>query len=268
MKIVITRPSELSHKFIDLLIGDNRVDNFNCDCHFEPLLIPTLEINFKKINIDLNKYNWIIFTSPRGVMGLYKNKNNIKNFDLSNKKIGVIGEETNKELYKLFNRYADVIPEKYVGEGFLNELKKHITENDKILLPTTPASRDVLYKNLNCDVVHVYSSEKPEDIKLKIGNLKEITKYENLQNKKIIITFTSGLTAKNFFDNCDNEIMKLLNGHYFVSIGPITKKVVDEYLDKYKNKYNINYSSLMPEKYTIEEMAKLIKNIKNNNYNI
>ncbi|UXM85167.1 uroporphyrinogen-III synthase [Methanococcus aeolicus] len=246
MKVIITRPTETGLQFANLLDDD-----------FEPILIPTLELRFKKIDTDLKKYNWIVFTSPRGVMGLYKNKNNIKNFDLTNKKIGVIGIETEKEVKKLFGRDADVIPKKYTAEHLLEELKKHVNEQDKILIPTTPSARDILHKNLNADLEFVYCSEEPSNIAQKLKDLKEIIKYEELKNNKIILTFTSGLTAKNFFKNADSELRELLKNHYIVSIGEITKKTVDSYEEE--------YNSIIPKKYTINGMVEIIKKLRNKN---
>jgi uroporphyrinogen-III synthase len=243
MKVIITRPTEMGLQFANLLDGD-----------FEPILIPTLELQFKKIDIDLLKYTWIVFTSPRGVMGLYKNKNNIKNFDLTNKKIGVIGIETEKEVKKLFDKDADVIPKKYTAEHLLEELKKHVNEQDKILIPTTPSARDILHKNLNADLEFVYCSKEPSNIAQKLKDLKEIIKYEELKNNKIILTFTSGLTAKNFFKNADSELIEILKNHYIVSIGEITKKTVDSYG---------GYNSIIPNKYTINEMVEIIKRLRN-----
>ena len=62
MKVVLTRPKERASYFAKLL-EDNG---------FEPILIPTLELIYKTdVKIDVDKYDWILFTSPSGVRGLY-----------------------------------------------------------------------------------------------------------------------------------------------------------------------------------------------------
>ena len=89
MKVVITRPTEQGIKFANLLKKE--------DDNFEPILIPTLELVFKDVCVDLDKYDWVVFTSPRGVMGLFKNLDESGIKKINDKKIGVIGIESAKE---------------------------------------------------------------------------------------------------------------------------------------------------------------------------
>lgn len=243
MKVVVTRPEEKGIYFAKLLDREG----------FEPILIPTLDLVFKDVEVDLDKYDWIVFTSPRGAEGLFRI---LKEDDLKkimDKKIGAIGVETAKEFKKIFNKDVDVVPEKYTAENLLEALQKVVKEDEKILIPTTPSTRDVLKKNLpNVDLVFVYSSEEPKDIKEKLEKLKEIVREEKENGKKIVLTFTSGLTAKNFFKNSDEELLNLLKDQYVVSIGPITKKNVDKY----------GFDSLIPsDEYTINGMLNVIKKL-------
>ncbi|WP_423793345.1 uroporphyrinogen-III synthase [Methanocaldococcus indicus] len=234
MDVIITRPKERAKAFLEILKKEG----------FNPIILPTIEIVYKKVNINLDKYNWIIFTSPSGVIGLYKN---LKDKNLDNKKIAVIGEKTNKTLKKYFNREADIIPSEYTAEKLLEEIKKVAKRDDKFLFPTTPATRDILKNNLNVDLVYVYSSEEPKDLKEKINNLKN-----HLKDKKFILTFTSSLTAKNFFKYVDDEFYNTIKNNYVVAIGPITAKTLEE----------LNLSPITPKKYTIEGMLKEIKKLR------
>ena len=251
MKVIITRPKENGIHFAELLKKE--------DDTYEPILIPTLELRFKDVDVDLDKYQWIVFTSPRGVLGFFRNLDEKDIEKVKNKKIGTIGIETAKEFKKIFKKDVDVIPDKYTADYLLEALKKHVKEDEKILIPTTPSSRDVLHKNLNADLIFVYSSEEPDDIKSKLMDLKNIILEEELNNKKIILTFTSGLTAKNFFKNADTELMEMLKNHYIVSIGPITKKTVDS--------YGYSANSIIPDKYTVKGMIEIIKKLKNKTNN-
>ena len=248
MKVVITRPKKDGIHFAELLKKENNA--------FEPILIPTLELKFKDVDIDLDKYQWIVFTSPRGVLGFFRNLDKEDIEKIKNKKIGTIGIETAKEFKKIFKKDVDVIPKKYTAECLLEALKKHVKSNEKILIPTTPSARDILHKNLNAELIFVYSSEEPDNIKSKLRDLKDIIKKEELNNKKIILTFTSGLTAKNFFKNADSELKEMLKNHYIVSIGPITKKTIDKYCHG-------NLNSIIPKEYTIKGMIEVIKRLKN-----
>ncbi|WP_456375382.1 uroporphyrinogen-III synthase, partial [Methanocaldococcus sp.] len=181
MKVVITRPKERSEVFAKLLKKEG----------FEPILFPTLEIVYNKdVNVDLNKYDWIIFTSPSGVIGLYNILDDRKKDRVKDKKIAVIGEKTAKTFKKYFGKFPDIIPKEYTAEKLLEELKKVINGNERFLIPTTPSTRDILKNNLNADLLFVYNSVEPKNLKEKIEKLKK-----ELKDEKFILTFTSGLTA-------------------------------------------------------------------------
>jgi len=242
MKVVITRPAEKGSDFGELLKKEG----------FEHILIPTLDLVFKTVKIDLDKYSWIVFTSPRGIEGLLKNINTEDFEKVVSKKIGVIGIETAKEFKNIFGRDVDVVPELYTAEHLLESLKLEVEMDEKVLIPTTPSTRDVLKNGLNADLVFVYSSEEPVDISKKLENLKKIIAEENKSNKKIVLTFTSSLTAKNFFKSVDKEFLDVLKEQFVVSIGPITKKTVDSF----------GFNSKMPEtNYTTEGMLEIIKGL-------
>ncbi|WP_456416334.1 uroporphyrinogen-III synthase [Methanocaldococcus sp.] len=238
MKVVITRPKERSEVFAKLLKKEG----------FEPILFPTLEIVYNKdVNVDLNKYDWIIFTSPSGVIGLYNILDDRKKDRVKDKKIAVIGEKTAKTFKKYFGKSPDIIPKEYTAEKLLEELKKVINGNERFLIPTTPSTRDILKNNLNADLLFVYNSVEPKNLKEKIEKLKK-----ELKDEKFILTFTSGLTAKNFFKYVDNEFSKIIEKNYIVAIGPITGKVIEEF----------GFKPLLPKIYTIEGIIEVIKNIK------
>ncbi|ABO35542.1 uroporphyrinogen-III synthase [Methanococcus maripaludis C5] len=240
MKVVITRPLEKGKDFSEMLENAG----------FGTIIIPTLELVFKKAEINLEKYSWIVFTSPRGIEGFFKNLTSKDIEKVLTKKIGAIGIETAKEFEKIFKKPVYVIPDLYTAENLLEALEKQVKPGEGVLVPTTPSTRDVLKEGLNADLIFVYSSEEPENISKKLEELEKQVISENKNNKKVILTFTSGLTAKNFFKHCRPEFLELLKEQHVVSIGPITKKNVDSF----------GFDSLMPEKnYTVEGMLPVIK---------
>ncbi|ABR55278.1 Uroporphyrinogen III synthase HEM4 [Methanococcus vannielii SB] len=242
MKVVITRPIEKGSNFGEILKKEG----------FEPILIPTLDLVFKNINLKIDDYSWIVFTSPRGVEGLLKNLSLEDVKKVTSKKIGVIGIETAKEFKNIFGKDADIIPNLYTAENLLLALKKEVKSHEKVLIPTTPSTRDVLKEGLNAELVFVYSSEEPNDIDKKIDDLKKITANENKSGRKIVLTFTSSLTARNFFKHVDLSFLEVLKKQEVVSIGPITKKTVDSF----------GFDSKMhPENYTTKGMVFVIKGL-------
>ncbi|XRP96385.1 uroporphyrinogen-III synthase [Methanocaldococcus sp. 16A] len=237
MKVIITRPKERADVFAELLKKEG----------FEPIIFPTLELVYNKdVNVDLYNYNWLVFTSPSGVIGLYNIIDENKRKEVKNKKIAVIGEKTAKTFKKYFGREPDIIPKEYTAESLLEEIKKVSNKDDKFLIPTTPSTRDVLKNNLNADLLFVYKSVEPENLKEEIERLKE-----EIKNEKFILTFTSGLTAKNFFKYVDDEFANIIKDNYIVAIGPITAKVIEEF----------GFKPLIPKIYTIEGMLEVIKKL-------
>ena len=238
MKVVITRPKERANIFAELLKKEG----------FQPIIFPTLELVYNKdVKVDLDSYNWVVFTSPSGVIGLYNILAENQKEAIKNKKIAVIGEKTAKTFKKYFGREPDVIPKEYTAESLLEEIKKFIKNGDRFLIPTTPSTRDVLKNNLNADLLFVYKSVEPENLKEKVERLKE-----ELKDSKFILTFTSGLTAKNFFKYVDDEFADIIKSNYIVAIGPITAKVIEEF----------GFKALTPKIYTIEGMLEVIKTLK------
>ncbi|ADC70282.1 Uroporphyrinogen III synthase HEM4 [Methanocaldococcus sp. FS406-22] len=238
MKVVITRPKERSDIFANLLKKEG----------FEPIIFPTLEIVYNKdLKVDLDNYNWIAFTSPSGVIGLHNILTEHEKEEIKNKKIAVIGEKTAETFRKYFGRDPDIIPKEYTAESLLEEIKKVIKNGDRFLIPTTPSTRDVLKNNLNADLLFVYKSVEPENLKKDIKKLKEL-----IAKDKFILTFTSGLTAKNFFKYVDDEFSNIIKDNYIVAIGPITAKVIEKF----------GFKPLIPKVYTIEGILEVIKKLK------
>ncbi|HIP17160.1 MAG TPA: uroporphyrinogen-III synthase [Methanothermococcus okinawensis] len=244
MKVIITRPLEQGVEFANLLKKEEK--------DFEPVLLPTLELIYNKIPINIDEYDWIVFTSPRGVKGLFKNLDEEGLKKIKEKKIGAIGIETAREFRRTFNMEVDVVPKEYTAESLLESLKGRLSKKDRILLPTTPASRDILPKNLNGDVIHVYYSKEPDNLKYKISmDLKD--KLSKEKDRNVVLTFTSALTAKNFFKYVDEEFLNMLKKQYIVSIGPITNRAVGRYG---------GLKGYIPKEYTIKGMIEVIKYLK------
>ena len=75
---------------------------------------------------------------------------------------------------------------------------------------------------------------------------------KNIKDERFVLTFTSGLTAKNFFKYVDDEFANIIKDNYIVAIGPITAKVIEKF----------GFKPLIPKIYTIEGMLEVIKMIK------
>lgn len=221
----------------------------------EAIEFPTIEIveNTDHTDIDkaigqIEKYKWIVFTSVNGVKYFFERMKKLS-FDirlLKDAKFCAIGPATAKELNdKGF--VVDCIPEEYVAESIVKELKDKIKVGDNVLLPRADIARRLLEEGLkelgaNVDNVDIYKTIIPKHESEEL--------IELLKERKVdIITFTSSSTAKNFYEILGESNKGLLENITLASIGPITSKTAND-LDM---KINIE-----AEEFTIDGLVEAI----------
>ncbi|MBI5418139.1 uroporphyrinogen-III C-methyltransferase [Candidatus Poribacteria bacterium] len=250
-KIVITRAQDQAGEFAEELEKEGA----------EVIEFPTIEIipakDYKELDEaleNINKYNWIIFTSVNGVKYFFDRlKSKKKDIRiLSNVKLCAIGPKTSEELEKK-GLNVDYVPSEYKAEGIIAGFEKmESVKNLKILLPRAALAREILPEKMkelgaHIDVITVYETILPS------ANTEYLK--EKLINKEIdLITFTSSSTVNNFVEIFIREnikIIDLLKTCKIAAIGPITKDTAQ------KIGLKIDF---VPEKYTIKDFIKEIKN--------
>jgi uroporphyrinogen-III synthase len=219
------------------------------------LVAPTLELKISnshslvKMCQMAGELDWIIFTSPTGIISLFKHCENLKDRLKSNCKIAVIGPRTENYLEKKGLK-ADLIPDNFTAEGLLEVFKDIEITGKKIGIPKTLAARDTLpdgLKNMGAEIfiAEAYRSGLPEN-KDKVNEL-----IKSIVNKKIdAVTFTSTLTVTNLLNMVKGKEKKdlldvLKNGEVIVAaIGPVTAIPLHE----------LGIDVLIPEKFTVKAM--------------
>jgi uroporphyrinogen III methyltransferase/synthase len=215
-KIVVTRTREQASKLSKMLtiLGARAIE------------FPV--INIKRSNDmsllqealnSINTYNWLVFTSQNAITIFFEELfNSGKDARaLGNIKIAAIGKATADEL-KYYGLKADIVPQKFVAESLLDEMRKHNLEGKKILLPCASDARETLaagLKESGADVhrIHIYTAVIPESVDTEM--LEKVSDAD-------IITFTSSSTAKNFFSIVEKT------GAAIASIGPVTSGTLRE----------------------------------------
>jgi uroporphyrinogen-III synthase len=224
MKVLITRPRAQSDSFADALRAAG----------FEPIYFPVIEIRSIEDNPELeralknlNKYDWIVFTSVNAVDGarLAPAFAQIQGRPQGSPlRIAAIGPKTADALRK-HNIEPDFIPEEYVAEAILPGLGD--LRGKWVLLPRAEIARKIL----------------PEEIVKAGGTAHEITVYKTLpaqpdaegiaalKSGVDVITLTSPSTAQNFCAIArQNRLdpLNLPNNPLFACIGPITEQAARE----------------------------------------
>ena len=248
-KIVVTRTREQASELVALL------EEHGADCleystiHIEP--VEDYRILDRELE-NIGACQWLIFTSINAVTYFFKHLH-AQGRDarsLAGSKVAVVGKATGEELLKCGIK-ADLVPEKFTGEGLAEALINAGVAGNRIVIPRALAARDVLpdmLKEAGAEVViaPVYQNVPPRGRKEQLR--------EELEEKNVdMVTFTSSSTVTNFLTMVDaasaDELHQLLNNVQIASIGPITSKtIMDSGLTV----------DVQPERYTIADMVNAI----------
>lgn len=198
---------------------------------------------------NLQKYDWIIFTSVNGVESFARQAKALQ-FDptqLNGTRIAAIGPATARRLAE-FGMEAHLQPKKFVAEALLDALQQETELTGKhILMPRAELSRSLLKDELVksgavVDEIVAYRTLLEKDNQAAIvADLKA--------NKIDLVTFTSSSTVNNFVDLIGRENIFLLKNAGVACIGPITQQTAAE--------YGIA-TTVAPEDYTIPGLVQAI----------
>ena len=195
----------------------------------EAIEFPTIEIvhpnSFDDIDGalgEIEKYQWIIFTSVNGVNSFFQRMKKL-DFDirlLHHARLCAIGPVTAKTLEDMgFN--IEYVPEVFKAEELAEGLKNKIAKGDRVLLPRADIAREILVDELNklgaeVDNIHVYKTIIPEQSSDQL--------QKNLENNIDVITFTSSSTVNNFIEILGKDNLAQLSGIKLAAIGPVTEE--------------------------------------------
>jgi uroporphyrinogen III methyltransferase/synthase len=223
-RVVVTRTrdqaSQLSRQLADLSA--------------EVLEIPTIKIvptdrmaDLADALLELNSYDWIVFTSPNGVTMFFESF--FKAFedmrDIGGVRIAAVGPATAAKLRELHLK-VDLMPDEYLAVKIAAAFAKFETvENLKILLlraevatPELPAALEALGGIVD-DVACYKTVPETEDLNGAAARL--------LEDGADWITFTSSSTVENFHARFDlSALLKKFPQIKLASIGPETTKAL------------------------------------------
>lgn len=222
-KIVITRAREQASSFLSGLteLGAHCIE------------FPTIEITppedwapLDRSIEEINKYNWLLFTSVNSVKyffnRLFEKGNDVRT--LRDIKVGAIGPKT-AEVVGEYGIIPDMIPSEYRAEAIIDAFGQLKTKNLRILIPRASKAREILPDELikmgaHINVVDAYKNILPDSKIETIVGMLEAGEID-------MITFTSSSTVTNFMGMFGDEADKVktwLKGVDIASIGPITSE--------------------------------------------
>lgn len=216
-RIVVTR----TRKQAGALSGQLR------DFGAEVIELPTIRIEppsdlraFAELVQDAHGYDWIVFTSPNGVMAFfemfYKLYDDAR--EIGGARIAAIGPATAQRV-RDFHLKVDLQPDEFVAEAVVREFKKEgDIENLRILIARAEEARDLLPKELGALGAIV-------DVAFAYRTVAETSDRTNARSRLAtegadMITFTSSSTVENFLALG----LAWPAGMEVASIGPITSQ--------------------------------------------
>jgi uroporphyrinogen III methyltransferase / synthase len=226
-RILVTRSRHQASAFVKLLT------EYGATC----LEAPTLDIllpddgyaGLDEALKSLDRYHWIIFTSPNGVEAffnrLFQSGQDVR--ALGECKLAVIGAATAQSLRE-HGLVADVVPADFRAEGLVASLSPLIQPGQLLLLPRAQDAREVLPEEManRGAIVHVVPSYKTA----LPAALPPATAAALQQGVLDVLTFASSSTVTNFARLLGREhFQKLAAKSVIAAIGPITAQTVEKF---------------------------------------
>ncbi len=216
--VVITRPEAQAEELSALLRDEGaRVISFPT-IRIEP---PERYDDLDRAIKNIEKYQWIVFTSANGVRFFFERFRKLRNDirDLKGIKMGTIGPATRARL-EGYGIRVDLIPKEYVSNSVVEAFREMNVAGAHILLPRAEIAGDTIPDGLSemgahVDVAIAYrttrSGEDGETIR------------ELMSNGEVdVITFTSPSTVINFMDIIGDGT-PIPNHIKIACIGPVTE---------------------------------------------
>ncbi|HYA02261.1 MAG TPA: uroporphyrinogen-III C-methyltransferase [Syntrophobacteria bacterium] len=195
---------------------------------------------------DLERYDWVIFTSVNGVRFVFKRLEALGKDvrALRGLRLAAIGPKTARALQERGLR-LDLVPSEYRAEAVIEALGEAEIRGRRFLLPRAARAREVLPEKLaemggKVDVVTAYETVRPTERADEVRRL--------LCGGAIhCITFTSSSTVENFVAMVGGDDLPSLVGQTVVAcIGPITADTAREHG---------LHVEITPGEYTIEALT-------------
>jgi len=165
---------------------------------FPMIEIQPVPLNEKTENTlnDLNRFDWLVFTSPNGIHRFFEQLKTVQgNFLLPEKiKIATVGVKTAAKLSP-YGHSANFINHGQTGDEFSEELYEQIAKGEQVLFPVGNLARHLIEEKLsgkaNVTRLEIYHTVMPEVINGDILRRIEADDYE-------LMIFTSPSGIDNF----------------------------------------------------------------------
>jgi len=172
---------------------------------------------------NLDRYDWIVFTSTNGVRSFFDRlfARGGDSRSLARSKVAAVGSATADEL-RSCGVVADLVPEHFVSDAILPRLGDDLT-GIRVALVRAEKGREDLVEGIRArggsvDLVVAYRSQPVEDRREELESLFVASSVD-------VVTFTSSSTVENLFRQLSSNARRsLIENTLTCSIGPVTSK--------------------------------------------
>jgi len=228
-RIVVTRTREQASELVALLTENGA----SCLEHATIAILPPDSWQEADTAIEhLADFDWVVFTSINAIHSFFQRllAKGVDARQMHGCRIAAVGRVTADALWH-YGLKADLLPEKFTGEGLVEALLAQGVSAQKILIPRALEARNVLEKGLAAGGAQVTIAPVYQNL-VPLAEGRELR--EEIETGTIdMVTFTSSSTVHNFVTMLacgDNkELAALLAGVKIAVIGPITAQTVAEY---------------------------------------
>jgi uroporphyrinogen III methyltransferase/synthase len=221
-RIALTRERENAGLF------SKQLERFGAVIYYLPAINIVPPENFEAMDRsikNIHTFDWLIFTSANAVRGfldrMIAQGRDVR--DLKGVRICTVGTSTARKL-QTWGIRADLIPDKFTGEGVIEALEKETKlQGKRFLLPRAEKAREIIPESLaqagaKVTVATAYRNLPPE---IDPEALQEIL----INRKADLIVFTSPSNVKNFIRSVEKEgLQDAVSKIKVVCIGPVTAK--------------------------------------------
>jgi len=220
------------------------------------IIFPTLEIvppqswnEFDKVALNLNKIDFIIFTSAHAVK-MYAKRLKELNVVIHYKQMKVVA--VGSKTYSVCEQYGipvHIIPKKFSGEGVVEALSKFDLQNKTVFIPRSAFGKEDLPHGLS-ELGAIIRTATVYNVSLPTREfISESIKKLNTGKPDLFI-FTSPSTFENFIQIMDlNNPVNYFKKFDIAAIGPTTRSAIES------KKVKVN---IIPDEFTIDGLVKKV----------
>jgi uroporphyrinogen-III synthase len=208
---LVTRPKEQDSTFIRLL------EERGATVIRLPLLCigpPPDERALRSAVERIESFDWLAFTSPAGVAGVARLRQNIGG---TRPRLAAVGPATARAIEETFGRSVDLVPERYCGEELAAALLARAQRGDSVLVMQAAEAQPALVARLraaklNVEAVAAYATlpERPPELEACIARADVITFASPSAVRSLVAALGEGTAAAR------------LRGKPIACIGPVT----------------------------------------------